>query len=373
MKKNQPFIVSLFLAFVLFTASQLQAQWSQNGTNIWSTNLNASVGIGTSTPTAAKLQFANVAGNKICLFSDNATQGSGIGINNANLVAYIPDFPNQHFSLRLNSYNGAEKFIVNRDGTVATGSRVSVGQLGIENGGYSLINFRNGTNVTGGIVRSSLANSDLGDAPLSLQASTISFVNGGGFRLYMNTYGNIGIGTTNPTAKFEVNLLNPSGWSGNLKAARFVSPDNNFFLDLNTYIVSSGNVGYQFSPNGNTGMVITSPGNVGIGTTNPTYKLSVNGTIQAKEIRVETGWADYVFAPGFTLRPLSEVDTYIRQNQHLPDVTSAAEIQKDGLQVGKQMTEMMQKIEEMTLYLIDLKKENDNLRAEVNMLKQSKK
>jgi hypothetical protein len=124
--------------------------------------------------------------------------------------------------------------------------------------------------------------------------------------------------------------------------------------------------------NGATGTVnltVNSIGNVGIGTTNPTYKLSVNGTIQAKEIRVETGWADYVFAPGFTLRPLSEVETYINQNQHLPDVTSAAEIQKDGLQVGKQMTEMMQKIEELTLYVIDLKKENTNIQKENEALK----
>jgi hypothetical protein len=298
MKKNQAITLTLLFVCTLFTSNQMHAQWSQNSTSIWNSNLNANVGIGTSTPTSAKLQFANVAGNKICLFSDNATQGSGFGINNYNLVAYIPDFPNQRFSVRLNSYTGAEKFIVNREGTVATGSRIFVGQLGTENGGYSLIHFKNGTSVTGGVVRASVGSSDAGDAPLGLQASTLSFVNSGGFRFYINTAGNVGIGTTNPT-----------------------------------------------------------------------YKLSVNGSIQAKEIRVETGWADFVFAPEYALRPLSEVESYICQNRHLPDVTPASEIQKDGLQVGKQMTEMMQKIEELTLYLIDLKKENTNIQQENAALK----
>jgi len=88
----------------------------------------------------------------------------------------------------------------------------------------------------------------------------------------------LGIGTTGPTAKLEVNLVNPSGWSGNQKALRLLSPDNNYYLDVNTYVVGGGNVGYQFSPNANVGLVITTPGNVGIGTGSPGYTLTVNGT-----------------------------------------------------------------------------------------------
>ena len=92
--------------------------------------------------------------------------------------------------------------------------------------------------------------------------------------------GQVSIGTLNPTAKFEINLANPQGWSGNLKANRILAPDNGYYLDLNTYIVAGGNVGYQFSPNGNTGMVITTPGSVGIGTTNPSVTLDVNGSVR---------------------------------------------------------------------------------------------
>jgi len=89
--------------------------------------------------------------------------------------------------------------------------------------------------------------------------------------------GQVSIGSLGATAKFEINLANPQGWSGNCKANRIFAPDNGYYLDLNTIIVGSQNIGYQFSPNANTGMTITTPGWVGIGTTTPGYVLDVNG------------------------------------------------------------------------------------------------
>ncbi len=92
--------------------------------------------------------------------------------------------------------------------------------------------------------------------------------------------GNVGIGTPSPTAKLEINMANPNGWSGNLKANRIMSPDNNYYMDLITYVIGGGNVGYHFSPNGNTGLIISTPGNVGIGVA-PGEKLDVSGNIRA--------------------------------------------------------------------------------------------
>ena len=89
--------------------------------------------------------------------------------------------------------------------------------------------------------------------------------------------GNVGIGTTQPSAKLEVNLVNADGWKGNLKGLRLLAPDNNYYLDVSTYIVTSGNAGYHLSPKGNTGLVITTPGLIGIGTTDPQAKLHVDG------------------------------------------------------------------------------------------------
>lgn len=102
-------------------------------------------------------------------------------------------------------------------------------------------------------------------------------------------------------------------------------------------------------------------GNVGIGTGSPDHKLDVNGTMRAKEVIVESNWSDFVFEDDYYLRSLDEVEKHISEFGHLPDVPSAKEIQENGLGVSEAHTVMMQKIEELTLYMIDLKNENDEL------------
>ncbi|WCT13677.1 hypothetical protein [Mucilaginibacter jinjuensis] len=98
-------------------------------------------------------------------------------------------------------------------------------------------------------------------------------------------------------------------------------------------------------------------GNVGIGTSAPDAKLSVNGTIHTKEVKVDlTGWPDYVFKPIYKLPSLSEIKTYINQYQHLPDMPSEQEVAKNGINLGEIVKVQTKKIEELTLYLID--KEN---------------
>ena len=113
-------------------------------------------------------------------------------------------------------------------------------------------------------------------------------------------------------------------------------------------------------------MYIKQNGNIGIGTTNPTYKLAVKGTIRTNEVIVETGWADYVFEKDYKLPSLREVDQYIKNNKHLPEIPSAQEIQNNGLSVGEIQTKMMQKIEELTLYVIELQKQIDELKKNNN-------
>jgi hypothetical protein len=102
-------------------------------------------------------------------------------------------------------------------------------------------------------------------------------------------------------------------------------------------------------------------GNVGIGTTTiPSgYKLAVNGKIIATEIQVETGWADFVFEPTYNLMPLNELNTYIQENKHLPEIPTTAEVQENGISVGEMNAKLLQKIEELTLYVIELKEENE--------------
>lgn len=93
-------------------------------------------------------------------------------------------------------------------------------------------------------------------------------------------------------------------------------------------------------------------GNVGVGTLSPQYPLSVNGTVQAKEVLVNTGWSDYVFAPGYRLAPLSEAAAYVQAHHHLPEIPSAAEVQEKGISLGEMQAKLLAKIEELTLHMI---------------------
>lgn len=103
---------------------------------------------------------------------------------------------------------------------------------------------------------------------------------------------------------------------------------------------------------------ITSAGTVGVGTASTgVHKLAVEGSIGARRVKVnQTGWADFVFSPDYKLPALDEVEKYINENQHLPEIPSAAEVQKEGLDLGEMNKKLLQKVEELTLYLIEQQK-----------------
>jgi hypothetical protein len=109
--------------------------------------------------------------------------------------------------------------------------------------------------------------------------------------------------------------------------------------------------------------LVINNGNIGVGTATPTEKLSVNGKIRAKEIKVETGWADFVFAKAYKLPTLQAIESHIKEKGHLPGIPSAAEVEKNGVELGDMNKRLLQKIEELTLYLIEQKKEIDALKA----------
>jgi hypothetical protein len=114
-----------------------------------------------------------------------------------------------------------------------------------------------------------------------------------------------------------------------------------------------------------TPLLIKSNGNVGIGTTNPgSFKLAVEGKIGAREVQVtlQNPWPDYVFEPTYDLKPLAEIETYIKENKHLPEVPSAKEMEKKGVNLGEMNMLLLRKIEELTLYILDQNKEIEKLK-----------
>ncbi len=93
------------------------------------------------------------------------------------------------------------------------------------------------------------------------------------------------------------------------------------------------------------------------------YSLSVNGNIVTKKVIVETSdWADRVFDKSYHLTPLSDVEAYVNQNKHLPDVPSECEAIDNGVDVGEMNKVLLQKVEELTLYVIHQQKEIDALK-----------
>ncbi|QOG89643.1 hypothetical protein HUE46_06240 [Flavobacterium columnare] len=119
---------------------------------------------------------------------------------------------------------------------------------------------------------------------------------------------------------------------------------------------------------------------IGIGTdkfvdpvdSNKEYKLSVKGRVRAEEVKVYNTWADYVFTKDYKLRSLEEVETFINENKHLPNVPSAKEITEKGLELGEIARVQQEKIEELTLYLIQQNKEIQELKKKLNAMLEKK-
>ena len=210
--------------------------------------------------------------------------------------------------------------------------------------------------------------------------------------------GNVGIGTASPSAKLSVsgdvsatgsltvqqtiNLVNPAvdGNSTVLLGEGGVTTMHLFYSGTNNQFIIRDQVGgndiVRFNRAVGNYNAIFPTGSVGIGTTNPQYKLAVNGTIGAKDVIVtNTGWPDYVFRPGYRLRPLSEVGAYIRTHRHLPDIPTEAEVKEKGVSVGDMQAKLLAKVEELTLHMIQadersnqMEKQNRELRERVAQL-----
>lgn len=117
--------------------------------------------------------------------------------------------------------------------------------------------------------------------------------------------------------------------------------------------------------------VVTNSGWVGINVENPQNALEVAGTIRAKEVKIEsTNWPDYVFSKDYRLPSLSEVAKHIEDNSHLPGIPSAKEVEERGISLGDMNAKLLQKIEEMTLYMIEQEKVIKSLIERVELLEQ---
>ncbi len=220
-----------------------------------------------------------------------------------------------------------------------------------------------------------------------------------------------GIGTTTPYAKLHVNrsavLSGSAGQtaeilrlSGNISNTahlvffNFRHTTGSNWLSASTRLQSFTDVTPQgfleFNPmngpgglslgtaQGGNAININSAAAVGIGTWDTRgYKLAVVGGTLCDRIKVavpgSASWSDHVFNEQYQLRPLEEVELYIKQNKHLPNIPSADEMVKEGNDLGRTDAKLLEKIEELTLYIIELKKEVNTQAKKIERLEQANK
>ena len=195
------------------------------------------------------------------------------------------------------------------------------------------------------------------------------------------TTNNIGIGGAAQSGGGGSNWLTLHGnaYSGGMIYSMGGSPKVYSFV-LNSFLNTQTTVGIgqKFIVNDNLdAMVMLTNGNIGIGTPTTTAgvpeKLSVNGKIMAKEIKVQpTGWPDYVFTAAYKPKTLAEIEAFINSNQHLPEIPSATEVEKNGVELGEMNKLLLKKIEELTLLMIEQSKIVQEMRSEIKKLKEKK-
>jgi len=334
----------------------------------------ANVGIGTSSPTRHLSIYAQYA--EFVLKSSASSAGAGgstlyFGNSSADDAGWLNyDHANNLLTVRVNS---GERLRIDSSGNVGIGT-ISP-------------SFRLHAKATGGSSIAMAAETDQTEAYLSFKASgtsTLSSVrvgvlgenllfltNGAVERARIDGSGNVGIGTTAPGKKLDV--------AGTIRAytdafGGRVTFGNGNATELVAGQAADGSAALSFNLWNNTAynstLFLKGSGNVGIGTANPTHTLSVNGTIRAKEIIVDnTGWADYVFADDYRLVPLSEVESHIRAKKHLPGIPSAAEVAKEGVNMGDMQARLLAKVEELTLHAIEQHKMLKTQQGEIASLR----
>ena len=209
-------------------------------------------------------------------------------------------------------------------------------------------------------------------------------------QIYETPEGNVGIGVPNPTQKFMVNgeiysiggltsaIDSPEG--GKLSLVNYMKSNAGTARTWTIYNMTGvyGNSlqfwMYETPPGSNASgpkFVIQDNGFVGIGNPFPQSELAVAGTITTKKVKVtNTGWADFVFDPNYTLPSLGALEAFIKEQKHLPEIPSEQTISKEGLDLSEMAKLQMQKIEELTLYIIRQQKEIDELKTAMKNMQQ---
>jgi hypothetical protein len=198
-------------------------------------------------------------------------------------------------------------------------------------------------------------------------------------RHYFSQNGNVGIGTGIPVPAARLHVSTTASetirMEGNNPYLSFYDNTDGYqgylWYNGSDMVLGSSTAAVRFASSGYR-MSINTDGRVSIGSSNNPatgYLLSVDGKVISEEIKVQLSgsWPDYVFGDNYKLMPIEELEKSIRQNKHLPNIPSAADVTAEkGIELGEMNRKLLEKVEELTLYIIQLKKENNLLEQRLN-------
>ncbi len=354
---------------------------------------NGNVGIGTNNPLHGKLQISGKGANEgITLWSNSGELSSRIWTDPAKTLFHIS-----------RGTDPLQGITLNKIGNVGIGTTTPLAQLEVKStntfGGLwapvrSFFTVTDGTNTLIMDPNEIYTNSKLHIG--SKSGDIVEFRNlaegANQTKMLIKANGNVGIGTIEPKSKLDVNgaiTIKKASNVDNASPAITLNVKDDFLYDgeyinhygfgfhgyqdgsttghysnpTNTYL--SGHFGIDFFTKGVNRMRISRGGIVSIGAVNRQegYKLAVNGKIKAKEIKVETGWSDFVFEKQYNLPSLEQVENHIKEKGHLKDIPSAKEVSENGIFLGEMNSKLLQKIEELTLYTIAQEKKITQLES----------
>lgn len=343
----------LLLSVVFANFFAAHAQWSSNGNNVYTTTPGNNVTIGAAAPLVMNTASALFAGI-------TPKQETVTGTSSAD---YSEVVTLRHIGVSADALTRQLGLIFKLSSEVSTGESNKMGGLLLE------------------------SNNIYANNP------SLSLITSNTRRLTIDYGGNVGINTTTPVSTFQIASGISKFSSGRANGVDLAWGTS--YIGFNAARSTSGTATWIIDGDGshNGGGVIYGDvlGNIYVapipssGTTqksladvdvknNITFKIGYNGIVYAKAISVQTtGWPDYVFNPAYRLPSLAEVKAYIDRKQHLPEIPSEEEIAKNGVNLGEMNKILVKKVEELTLYLIEMKKEHEALKSLVGKLSDSLK
>lgn len=320
----------------------MSAQIYTPGGTIQGTSGSNYIGIGTNTPNAS-LHISTSTAN--LLIENSGIEGASMTLHSGrfnrpavaifkqagteywNTGILYDENGNQKYSIGTSQSLSSSKFTIQSNGSIGMGTNSPVSKL-------QLGNFNNAENMKIGLPGvynfEQVLLGQYGNGAGALEfVSHSNSIESYGIRLYSSTDSGIN--------GLQIQTANPSNSSENLN-----------------YI---------------TRLAVNVDGNVGIGTIRPAYKLDVLGTLRAREIIVNMNGADFVFEKDYRLMPITELEKFVIKQKHLPEIASAKEMKERGTDLGNLNSKLLQKMEEMTLYIIGQNKRILALESEMEKMK----